>query len=313
MGSEATAWLPEALSTMAPEVDAVFNFVNLVSVIIFAGVVAAIIFLAYRYRRKHPNERPLPVKESKLLEAAWIVIPVILVLVTFTWGFRVFMRLNVAPPDSYIINVEGRQWSWLFKYPNGATSAELHVPADRPVRLRMVSTDVIHSFFIPVFRVKQDVLPNRYSYVWFQATKPGTYDYFCTEYCGTQHSGMIGRITVHTPEDFQEWLAGAGIPADMPPAEAGQLIFQQQGCQACHNVSPGGAAGVGPALHGLFGSTEQLQDGSTVQVDENYIRESILQPNAKLVAGFQPVMPASYAALQEEQITALVEYIKTLQ
>ncbi len=313
MGSESTAWLPEGVSTLAPEVDAIFKFVNLVSVILFAGVVLAIIYFAYRYRRKHPNERPLPIKESKLLEAAWIVIPLILVLVTFTWGFRVYMRLNVAPPDSYVINVEGRQWSWLYKYPNGATSAELHVPADRPVRLRMISTDVIHSFFVPAFRIKQDVLPNRYSYVWFQATKPGTYDYFCTEYCGTQHSGMIGKITVHTPEDFQEWLQNAGIPADMPPAEAGKLIFQQQGCQACHAVEASGGPAIGPSLFGLFGKTEQLQDGSSVPVDENYLRESILEPQAKVVAGYPPIMPASYAALPEDQITALVEYIKTLQ
>lgn len=312
MGDNANIWLPEALSTLAPEVDALFNFVNIVSVIIFGGVVAAIIFLTYRYRRAHPNERPIPVKESKFLEAAWVVVPTLLVLVTFVWGFRVFMRLNIAPPDSYQINVEGRQWLWNFQYPNGATTTnELHVPMGRPVRLQMSSQDVLHSFFIPVFRIKQDVLPNRYSSVWFTATKSGEYNIFCTEYCGTQHSGMIAKVVVHTQGEYEEWLRGAGIPTDMPPAEYGELLFQQQACASCHAID--GSRKVGPPLNGLFGGTEQLEGGASVQVDENYLRESILQPNAKIVAGFPPAMPASYASLQEEQVTALIEYIKTLQ
>ncbi len=305
-------WLPGGHSTLSPSVDALFNFVNIVSLILFLGVVFVMVFLAYRFRRRGPNDRPTPVKENKAMEIAWIAVPTILVLVTFFWGFTVYVKIQVAPPDSYLINVTGRQWSWAFQYPNGAqTVNEIHVPVNRPVRLQMSSEDVLHSLFIPVFRVKQDVLPNRYSYVWFEATDVGEYPLFCTEYCGTSHSGMWAKVVVESQEEFDAWLkkqpAGG---ADLPPAEYGALLYAQQGCQACHSVD--GSTKIGPSFKGIFGHEQPMEGGATVEVDENYLRESILQPNAQVVAGFPPVTPSSYSNLEEAQITALVEYIKTL-
>lgn len=215
-----TAWLPEAASSIAPEVDSLFHFWTLVSAIIFVGVVGAMTFFVVRYRRRRRDEVPEPVQEKKVVELAWIVVPTILVLIVFAWGFRVYIKMYTAPPDAYEILVHGYQWYWEFEYPNGVkTTNELHVPAGQPVKLRMTSADVIHSFYVPAFRVKQDVLPDRYSALWFEATKPGEYTVFCTEYCGTQHSGMLAKVIVHPREEFEQWLESAGIPEDMPLAE----------------------------------------------------------------------------------------------
>ncbi|HET6568679.1 MAG TPA: cytochrome c oxidase subunit II [Rhodothermales bacterium] len=311
MGDNATLWLPEGRSTLAPSVDALFNFVNIVSIIIFAGVVVSIIYLAFRYRRRHEHERAVLVHENTLLEVAWVVVPVILVLVTFFWGFKVFMKIEVAPPDSYEIGVEARQWQWTFTYPNGAvTTNELHVPLGRPVRMNMSSVDVIHSFFVPVMRVKQDVLPNRYSHVWFQATKPGTYQIFCAEYCGLNHSAMLAKLIVQTPEDYQKWLESVAVPTNLTPVEYGQRLYQQQGCMGCHTTD--GSPRVGPTFKGLFGHTVTLQNGQTLTADENYIRESILESTAKIVQGYPPIMPTSYSSLEEDQVTALIAFIKSL-
>lgn len=312
MGDNGTLWLPEGVSTLAPSLDALFYFVLWVSTTLFAGVVIAMAYFAIRYRRRHPEDVPIPVKESKLLEITWIIIPTILVLVVFTWGFRLFIDLGVAPPNSYEIQVRGKQWLWEFEYPNGAISTnELRVPIDRPVKLIMSSTDVIHSFFVPVFRVKHDVLPNRYTSVWFQATRTGEFDLFCTEYCGTQHSGMIGKVIVMEQGAFNEWLQTGSGMEDLPLPELGEVLFQQQACFTCHSTD--GSAGVGPTLAGVFGSERQLEGGETVIADENYLRESILQPQAKIVQGFLPVMPASYSALDERQIAGLIAYIESLQ
>lgn len=306
--AQATVWLPERASTVAPEVDWLFYFVLWASTVIFAGVVVAMLYFAWRYRRKDPEERPELVKENKLLEISWIVIPAILVLLVFTWGFRSYINLNVSPPDAYEITVRGRQWVWDFEYPNGAqVTGELHVPVNRPVRLRMSSEDVIHSFFVPAFRTKMDVLPNRYTTLWFEATDTGTYQIFCTEYCGTQHAGMLGEVVVHEEGEFQEWLQTAGGMEDLPPAEYGAILYEQQGCQQCHSLD--GTPGVGPTLQGIYGTEEELADGSTVEVDENYLRESIIEPGAEIVAGYQNVMPP-YSQLNESQVNALVEFIK---
>ncbi len=309
MGDKGTVWLPEDASTLAPAVDSLFYFVLWVSVILFVGVVAAMVYFAFKYRRRDPHMVPVPVKESKILEISWVIIPAILVLLVFNWGFRLYVELGVPPPNSYEIRVTAKQWLWEFEYPNGTkTTNELHVPVDRPVKLVMSSTDVIHSMFIPVFRVKHDVLPNRYSAVWFEATKMGEYTAFCTEYCGTQHSGMLASVVVHRQDDFENWLETAGGSGeDMPLPEYGQVLYQQQACFTCHSID--GSDKVGPTFQGLFGRSEQLQGGGSVQVDENYLRESILEPNAKIVAGYQPVMPP-YASLNERQVSALIEFIK---
>jgi cytochrome c oxidase subunit 2 len=309
MEDNGTLWLPEATSTLAPEVDALFYFVLWASVVLFVLVVLGIVVFTLKFRRRHAAERPEPFEENKLLEISWIVVPTILVLIIFVWGFRVYVRLLVAPAEAYQVQVTARMWSWVFTYPNGASSTgELHVPADRPVKLVMSSQDVIHSLFIPNFRVKHDVLPNRYTSVWFEATKPGTYPIYCTEYCGTQHSGMLARVVVESQDVFDRWLEEAGAGAgDLSPAQFGERLYQQQGCQACHSLD--GTAVIGPTFQGLFGRTETMQDGSSMPVDENYLRESILQPRAHVVQGYQPVMP-DYSGLGEEQVNALVAFIK---
>ena len=308
---DATIWLPEQASTLAPEIDWLFYFVYWTSVILFVGVVGAMLYFAYRYRRQRPGERPAPVKENKLLEISWIVVPTILVLVVFTWGFQSFIKIGTAPPNAYEINVEGQQWNWNFTYANGTSiTNELHVPANRPVRLKMSSTDVIHSFFVPAFRVKHDVLPDRYTYLWFEATKPGTYKAFCTEYCGTQHSAMDAKVVVHEQEEFKQWLKTGGGVADLPPAEYGKILYERQGCNACHSLD--GSSSVGPTWQGLYGTTaHQMSNGEAVTVDENYLREAIVEPGAKIVAGFGNNMPANYSELSERQLTALIEFIKT--
>ncbi len=301
-------WLPEAASTMAPKIDSLFTFVNVVSGILLVGVVAAMLWFMYRYRRQDPAERPSPVKESKLLEISWIVIPTILVLLVFNWGFKSFVAQKTIPENAYEIRVQARSWGWSFEYPNGVTTDTLYVPADEPVKTTMSSQDVIHSFYVPAFRVKQDVLPNRYTSVWFEATKEGTYDLFCTEYCGRNHSEMDAEVKVVSRARFDEWLESAGTPDDIPLPELGEKLYTQQGCQGCHSLD--GSDMVGPTWKGLYGKTDhQMADGSTVTADANYLRESILQSGAKVVEGYQNVMP-SYASLSEREVTGLVEFIK---
>lgn len=305
-----TVWLPTDASTLAPELDSLFYFVLWTSVVLFVGVVAAMVYFAYRYRRRSPDERPQLVSESKVMEISWVVIPTILVLIVFTWGFRAFIKFGVAPPNAYEITVQGQQWSWRFEYPNGVQSSELHVPVDRPIRLKMssASDDVLHSFFVPEFRIKQDVLPDRYTYVWFEPTQEGTYTAFCTEYCGTQHSGMLADVVVESQSDFEQWLEESGTPDDLPLPELGERLFQQQGCPACHSLD--GTPGVGPTLQDLYGSERQFTDGTSTQADENYLREAILEPGAEIVEGYENVMPANFSSLSEREISGLVEFIK---
>ncbi|WP_103029739.1 cytochrome c oxidase subunit II [Salinibacter altiplanensis] len=301
-------WLPEAASTMAPKIDSLFTFVNVVSGVLLVGVVTAMLWFMYWYRRQDPAERPSPVKESKLLEISWIVIPTILVLLVFNWGFKSFVAQKTIPDNAYEIQVQARSWGWSFEYPNGVTTDTLYVPADEPVKTTMSSQDVIHSFYVPAFRVKQDVLPNRYTSVWFEATKEGAYDLFCTEYCGRNHSEMDAEVKVVSRARFDEWLESAGTPDDIPLPKLGEKLYTQQGCQGCHSLD--GSEMVGPSWKGLYGKTEhKMADGSTVTADANYLRESILQSGAKVVDGYQNVMP-SYASLSEREVSGLVEFIK---
>jgi len=308
MPTDGSFWMPEGASTLASTVDDLFYFVTWVSSILFIGVVAAMAYFALKYRRRTAEEVPVPVEESKLLEVSWIVIPTILVLITFNWGFRAFMQLSVAPPDSYEIVVRAKQWLWEFEYPTGLVSNELHVPVDRPIRLKMSSEDVLHSFFIPAFRVKQDVLPNRYTSLWFEATREGEFDIYCTEYCGTAHSGMLAKVYAQNQGAFEEWLRSAGGTEDMPLPELGQTLYRQLGCAGCHTVD--GTRMVGPSFQDLFESERTFESGESAVADENYLRESILEPNARIVAGYQPLMPPAYGTLDERQLSALIEFIK---
>ncbi len=309
MNEQGSLWLPEAASSIAGDVDALFYFVLYTSIVLFVGVIGTMIFFAYRFRRRSHADRPEPFRESKWIEASWIIIPTVLVAIVFTWGFRVFVRLGVAPPNSYEITVRATKWSWLFEYPNGARSNALHVPVSRPVKLRMSSSDVIHSFFVPAFRVKQDVLPGRYTYVWFEATRQDTFQVMCTEYCGQQHSTMVTSVVVQSQDEFETWLQEAVIDESMPPAARGELLFTQQGCFACHSVD--GTPGSGPTMQGLSMSEPTFVDGTSATADENYLRESIINPSARVVAGFAPVMPGQYGAtLTPEEIDALIAYIQ---
>jgi cytochrome c oxidase subunit 2 len=302
-------WLPEAASSIAPEVDSLFLFVTAVSAILLVGVTGAMLYFVYRYRRQSPGERPAPVEESKLLEVSWIVLPTILVLLVFNWGFKSYVKMNAVPSGAYEIRVQAQQWNFLFEYPNGVTTDTLYVPKGEKVKMQMSSADVLHGFFVPAFRVKYDILPNRYTSVWFEATKEGDYDLFCTEYCGRDHSEMNKVVRVVSPDAFDDWLEEAGTPKDIPLPELGKQLYTQRGCQGCHSLD--GSEMVGPSFEGLYGMTDhEMDDGSTVTVDENYLRESILKPEARIVAGYQNMMPGSYSNLSERELAGLIEFIK---
>lgn len=310
MGENGTVWLPEAASTLAPAVDSLFYFVYWISVFIFFGVVSAMGYFILLYRRRTPQDKPKRFHVSQVMEMTWVVIPTILCLIVFTWGFQTYVKIYTAPPDAYKIQVRGQQWAWEFEYPNGKkTINEFNVPVDRPVQLTMSSSDVLHSFFVPAFRVKMDVLPNRYTSVWFEATRVDSFDVFCTEFCGTAHSGMIGKVVVQPEAEFTTWV---NTSDDMSPAERGQQLYTQLNCVVCHsNDGTEGPPFVGPTFQGLFGRQRPLADGSTVEADENYIRESILQPTAKVAQGFPPAMPP-FGTLDAAQVDALIAYIQSL-
>ena len=308
MGDQGTVWLPEPASTISGDIDALFYFILWVSTILFVGVIGTMVLFAWRFRRRSPNDRPKPIRENKLVEASWIIIPSILVTVVFVWGFRLFLELGVAPPNTYDIDVRARKWSWLFEYPNGVQSSELHVPVNRPVRLRMISEDVIHSFFVPAFRVKADILQGRYSYVWFEATRRDTFDVLCAEYCGTAHSQMLTDVVVHSQDDFESWLADNTMDTNMTPAQRGERIYTQQGCFACHSLD--GTAMTGPSFQGLAGSIRTFTDGSSTEADDNYLRTAIVNPAVQIVAGYQALMSGNYSSLSEEDINALIAFIQ---
>ena len=307
--------LPPAKSTLAHQTDTLFWFVHLSSLVLTVALIAVIVYFVIKYRRQSEDEVTPLITHNNKLEVTWSVIPLILVLIVFGWGYQVFLNQRAMPDDAYEVNVTAQKWIWQFKYENGAqTTGELHVPADRPIKLIMSSNDVIHSFFVPDYRLKQDVVPGRYTEMWFNAPEPGESIIYCTEYCGTGHSDMLGNVIVHEQEEFEDWLeensGGATKPADLPPAEWGKQLAQQYACNTCHSTD--GSQMVGPSWQNLFESERQLADGSTVTADENYIRESILEPNAKVVEGYPAVMNTYQGQLNDEQINAIIEYIKTL-
>jgi cytochrome c oxidase subunit 2 len=299
---------PEQASTIAPDVDHLLYFLLAVAVFFTVLIFAAIFYFAIRYRRRSERELPQEVHGGMALEILWTVIPFGLTMIMFTWGANIFFRESRPPDNAMDIYVVGKQWMWKLQHMEGRREInELHVPMGRPIRLTMTSEDVIHSFFIPSFRLKEDVVPGRYSTLWFQPTKPGKYHLFCAEYCGTNHSHMTGWIYVMEQQDYQTWLSGGGPTGSL--AEEGGKLFQSLACANCHHADGSGRC---PTLVGLFGKNVQLSTGATVKADEAYIRESILQPNAKVVAGFQPIMPTFQGLVTEEGVLQLIEYIKSL-
>jgi len=261
-----------------------------------------------RYRRRREDEVPEQVEGAMLLEITWTVIPFFIAMFIFAWGAKIYYEMYKEPKDALEIFVTGKQWMWRAQHPDGVREInELHIPAGRRVKLTMTSEDVIHSYYIPAFRTKADVVPGRYTMTWFEATKPGTYHLFCTEYCGTQHSGMIGKVVVLGQSDYQNWLAGG--TSEGSPATNGEKLFASLACSTCHQDQNRGR---GPTLAGLFGTQVKLDNGSSVLADDAYIRESILNPRAKMVAGYQPIMPTFQGQVSEEQILQLIAYIKSI-
>jgi cytochrome c oxidase subunit 2 len=296
---------PQQASTVAKDVDALFYFLVGVSAFFALLVATLLIVFAVRYRRRSDAERPQAIEGALQLEMLWTLIPFGLSMVMFVWSASIYVKLQRPPDNALQVFVVGKQWMWKLQHIEGQREInELHVPVGRPVKLTMTSEDVIHSFYVPAFRIKQDVIPGRYTTTWFEATKPGVYHLFCTEYCGTQHSGMIGSVIVMEPAEFATWLSGG---AKQSLASAGETLFQQLGCATCHLDEGNGR---GPVLTGLLGKQVQLTNGTTIVADETYVRESILTPQAKIVAGYQPIMPTFKGLVSEEQLLQLVAYIK---
>ena len=303
-----TPLFPESASTIASRVDALYFFLLAIAIFFSLLIAGLIVYFAVRFHRRQPDEVGARIHGSLVLEIAWTAVPLLIVLVIFVWGASVFFAMARPPDETLDIYVVGKQWMWKFQHLNGAREInELHVPVGQPVKLIMTSEDVIHDLFVPAFRTKADVLPGRYTTIWFQPTKPGTYHLFCAEYCGTRHSGMTGRVVVMDSTEYQTWLSGGAPEGSL--AESGAKLFASLACNTCHRPD---AQGRGPVLEGLFGKSVTLQNGETVTVDESYVRESILSPAAKVASGFQPIMPTFQGLVSEEQLLELVEYIKSL-
>jgi cytochrome c oxidase subunit 2 len=301
---------PEEASNFAPSVDALMIYITLVCLFFTVVITAAIVFFFFTYRRKKPGDIGVPVHGDMRLETLWLVVPLILALTMFAGGAVIYVDFRRAPLDTLDIYVIGKQWMWKSQQPTGLKEInELHVPVGRNVKLIMASEDVIHNFSVPDFRVKMDVVPGHYNTMWFRPTKPGRYHFFCSQYCGTNHALMGGWVTVMEPSDYESWLSGA-TGANANPVAAGEKLFAEKACNTCHLSNGKGRA---PSMNGLYDAKVLLADGSTVIADDAYIRESIVAPNAKIVAGYQPSMPTFQGQITEEQILSLTAYIKSLQ
>jgi len=296
---------PEQASTIAKGVDHLYYFLTAVDLFFTAVIFLTIFYFAIRYRRRSKDEKATQIEGSLPLEIAWSVVPLVLTVVMFLWGSSLYIRNSRPPEASTEIFVIGKQWMWQLQHPEGRREInELHVPLGRPVKLTMTSEDVIHDFFIPSFRVKKDVVPGRYSTIWFEATKTGSFHFFCAQYCGTNHSLMRGEVIVMKPDDYERWLSG-GVQAQTM-AGAGAALYERFACITCHGT------GKGPPFVNLYASTVKLSTGEAVVVDDAYLRESILYPSAKIVAGYPPIMPTFKGQITEEELLELISYIKSL-
>lgn len=330
MNPNPTVQLPGQWSTHAPGVDWIFYFIYWMSVVMFVGVVGTAMYFVWKYRRQ-PGVKAEPTGHNLPLEIGWTVAPLVLLVMLFHWGFEGYVRLTVPPANSFDIRVRARKWSWDFEYPNGAHSVnEVYVPLNRPVRMVISAEDVLHAFFVPAFRVKRDAVPGSYGTLWFEPTHAGDTHFYCAEYCGaadtastdangnevyTGHFSMGGTVHVLEAQAFSAQMDRLNGPPDCggrqcSASEWGQRLYTQQQCNTCHSVN--GSPMTGPTWQNIFNHPVQLTDGSTVTIDEAYLRRSILQPQAQVVTGFNPVMPTYAGALTDRQVDALIEYIKTL-
>ena len=301
---------PERASSFAGGVDAFFIFLVLVALFFSVVVGVGILYFSFRYRRTASNPVGKRVHGSLFLEIAWMAVPFVIAMFMFAWGSKLYVTMRRPPSDALEIYVVGKQWMWKVQHPDGRREFdELHVPVNRDIKLTMISEDVIHDFFVPAFRVKMDVLPGRYTTLWFRATKTGRYHLFCSQYCGTEHSHMGGWVIVMEPSDYQAWLTGGSGSESLE--QSGQALFTQLACVSCHGEGQGPGPRA-PALRGVYGSKVKLSDGRTVLADEAYIRESILDPRAKIVAGYEPIMPTFQGVISEDQLLQLIAYVKSL-
>lgn len=307
-------WMPVRASTTANDIDWLYDTLVLLSTLFAIGIFAAMVYFCVKYRSKGRrfNERVEKTPDhNTTLEITWSFIPLVILIALFVWGFRGYVDLRTTPKDAMEVHVTGQKWKWLFDYKNGLTDDTLHVPVDTSVRIVISSVDVLHSLWIPNFRTKMDAVPGRFTELWFHATEVGEFPIECAEYCGTSHSDMLAKVVVHPPGGFEKWQQEQEQKTlNMPPVELGKLLYEKQGCATCHSID--GSAKIGPTLKGLFGKNELMADGSSIAADENYLRESILQPQAKIVQGYAPAMPTFQGKLKDRELTGLIEFIKSL-
>ncbi len=304
-------WMPPSASDASGRSDFMYYAVLGLSAFFFFGISIVVIGFVWKYRHRPGHKAEATASHNDAMEITWTVIPTLICVFLFLGGWRGYVKMTTPPKKALEVAVFAKKWEWNFVQPNGVEDNNLHVPVDTAVRLVMTSDDVLHSFFVPAFRIKQDLVPRRYTYTWFMATKPGVYRLYCTEYCGTDHSQMKRVVVVHDKGGYERYLADKKAQSDtLTGPELGAMLYKQKGCEACHSVD--GSARIGPTFKGDFGSQAKLADGSTITVDENYLKESILAPMAKARVGYPPSMPAFEGQLSEKQLLGLVEYIKSL-
>ena len=313
---------PEQVSTFAQDIDNLFYFIFYASIVLLAIVTFGMIYLAIKYRFKKNDEVRLTssIDHNSILESSFVIIPLILVSITFVWGIKSYLNMVTVPNDAIEIKITGQSWYWTWDYPDGgpsnvfSTAEPLHVPVNTPIKIVLSSTDVLHSFYIPVMRAKMDVLPNRYNVMWFNAEKVGEYPIFCTEYCGTQHSQMSAMVKILPIKVYEKWLTEAGSEDDdLPLDELGAKLYTKKACITCHTLD--GSALVGPSYlqtSQMWGQERVFDDGSNATIDDNYIRNSILEPQSQIVAGYQGVMPTYQGVLNDRELDALIAFLKTL-
>lgn len=311
--AQASTFMPEQGTAIAKQVDNLYGFLLVVSFISCAILIGGMIYFAVKYKRRSQNDKTPYITHDIRLEILWSVIPLVIFLLVFGWGWVVYHEMREMPKNALEIQVTGKQWSWTAEYKNGVRATEIVVPVNRDVKLILASEDVIHSFFVPSFRIKQDAVPGRYTALWFNAEKLGEFHVFCTEYCGTSHAGMITRLKVVTQEEFDKWLIDESEIGLLPLAQRGAKYFQTRACASCHNVD-NAAVKIGPSLFQKWGHEETMDDGSKVVFDENYVRESMMLPQAKIAKGFPrpSPMPSFQGQISESELAAIIEYIKGL-
>lgn len=305
-------FLPPQASSLASSIDNLFWFVSFLNIVFFVLVSGLAVFFVVRYKRRREDEVTPHITHNLKLEIFWTTVPLVIVIALFFLGFHGYMLASIPPSEAIEISVTGKQWLWEFEYPDGMrTVNELHVPLNKNIRLIMHSEDVIHSFYVPAFRIKQDVLPGRFTQLWFKGTIPGTYQLFCAEYCGKGHSDMLGKVSVDDDVHYQDWLKnGDESLRKMPLVDLGKLIYETRGCATCHSIT--GERGQGPSWKGIWGQTHQFNDGGSETVDINYVRESVLTPQKHIVKGFEGIMPTYEGLLRDREIEGVAAYIQSL-